>query len=71
MTPKEKIDYKGIRKKYNLTQGEMAQLLGLSSQVRISEYEHYKTKPSKPVRILYRIIEKYGIDIVKQLSNNV
>lgn len=68
---KKIIDYKGIRNKYLLTQTEMAKVLGLSGQMRISEYERGVNEPSKQVKILYCLIDKYGIDIVRQFTERL
>lgn len=57
-----------IRKKYNLTQTELASLLKLTNQARISEYERGIIVPSKQVQLLYRILNKYGVEMLKQFD---
>lgn len=54
-----------IREKYNLTQTELAKLLGVT-QPRISKME---TQNSITTKILRRIAEKLGVSI-KDLVNN-
>lgn len=45
-----------IRTKLNLTQKELAEILGLGNAVRIAEYECGKRVPSKSVKIILRLL---------------
>lgn len=49
---------KQIRLEKKLTQAQLAKLLGLSSQTRISEYENGKRKPSKRILLLYQLLKE-------------
>lgn len=47
---------KQIRLDAGLTQAQLAQLLNLSSQTRISEYENGTRNPSKQTLMLYNLV---------------
>lgn len=51
-----KFNIKEAREKLGLTQSELAYILGLSSQVRIAEYENGTRNPSLSVKILLTLI---------------
>lgn len=59
MTDSEHL--KSIRKALHLTQAEMAEKLGYSSQEVISAIETGKRKMSEPVRAHLRTIEKHEL----------
>lgn len=56
---------KEIRTRLGLTQSELASLLGLSSQVRIAEYENGTRNPSMSVKLLMQLLEDEAITIKK------
>lgn len=50
-----------IRKKVNLGQKEMASLLGFSSQGTVSNLESGTRKPTGPIKMLYKYIQRFGL----------
>lgn len=52
------VNIKQIRNKLGLTQPELAEILGLSSFVRISEYENGKQSPSIAIKIILLLLDK-------------
>jgi transcriptional regulator with XRE-family HTH domain len=53
-----KINLKQIRLDAGLTQAQLAEVLQLSNQTRISEYETGARNPSKQTLMLYDLIAK-------------
>lgn len=52
------MNVKEIRTKLGLTQTELAELLGLSGQARIGEYETGKRLPSLSMKIVLYLLDK-------------
>jgi len=53
--------FKEIRIKAGLTQAQLANFFGLSSQTRISEYENGTRNPSAGIKKLYQLIKEKKI----------
>jgi len=52
------MNIKEFRKRHNLSQTELAEILGLGAYSRVSEYENGKQRPGKTVIILLKLIDK-------------
>lgn len=59
-----------IRLQAGLTQAQLAELLRLSSQTRISEYEHGRRNPSKQTLMLYDLVSKGKLKLHKKTKND-
>lgn len=57
------MNVKEIRERLGLTQSELAKILGLSSQVRIAEYENGTRNPSTAIKIILLLLDKKIISL--------
>ncbi|HEX9117939.1 MAG TPA: helix-turn-helix domain-containing protein [Anaerolineae bacterium] len=55
---KAELDVKAIRKKYRLSQGEFAALLGISVHT-LRNWEQGRRSPEGPARVLLQVAEKH------------
>ena len=64
---------KEIRKQLGLTQSELAEILGLSSQVRIAEYENGTRKPSNSIKIILLLLKNKPqlVKLVRAISKSL
>lgn len=67
------IKVKEIRTKLGLTQTELAELLGLSAQTRIAEYESGKRNPSPALKVILYMLDKKIIspDMLRKMLDTV
>jgi DNA-binding transcriptional regulator YiaG len=58
MTSVKSADYAAIRKRWGLTQEQMAMLMEVSGKLVISHYERGFRSPSAVIRKLYRLLDE-------------